>query len=144
MRREYAADEAPWFSFRRSFRRRDGSRRRRTWHVVLVDRDHEAINDDARHDYGCTDYETSTIYIDASASKASIEDTVVHEIGHSCLDEDWPRRVRYSDYTREIEEALVRAMTPVFCRVLRPRFPPFPPDARALLASARRKARAAC
>lgn len=132
---QYDADEALWFNFRVE---------RKRWRTVLVHGDHEALVDDDHEDgpplYGCCDYETRTVYVNASVSLRNIHDTTLHEIGHAAIDADTLSHVRAFDLSRDIEEALIRGVTPILCRVARPRWPAFPPEARALIRVARRKA----
>jgi len=136
MAHQYDADEALRFPFRAC---------RKPWRVVLVHDDHEALVDDdhptGRPLFGCCDYETRTVYVNASVSLRSIHDTALHELGHAAIGAATPSHIRDHHLARDIEEALVRDLTPILCRVARPRWPAFPPEARALIRVARQKVR---
>lgn len=130
------ADEALWFTFRVQ---------RRLWRVILAHHDHDALVDDDHEDgpplYGVCLLEDGRIYINASGSDRVIQDTAVHEVGHASLTGPDVATLLETELGSDIEEALIRSLTPVLCRVARPRLPPYPPEARALLRVARRKVR---
>jgi hypothetical protein len=129
-----AADEALWFHFRAHGRR---------WRVLLVLPDHDMLEDedDGSPLFGCCDYDTRTIYIDASVTQTQLNDTTHHEMSHASAREGLPVKVRDTDLARDVEEVVIRCVSPVVCRVARLRWPAFPPEALALRRMARRKAR---
>jgi hypothetical protein len=130
-----AADEALWFHFRAHGRR---------WRVLLVLPDHDMLEDedvDGGRLWGCCDYDTRTIYVDASVSQSRLDDTTHHEIGHAASWEGLPAAIRDTDLARDVEEVVIRCVSPIVCRVARLRWPAFPPEALALRRMARRKAR---
>jgi hypothetical protein len=113
------ADEALWTKVR--------GFGKRVWPVVLVHHDHPVLHDYADHGeslMGLTDYTLRRIWLDASRSVASLPGSVL--------------RLKCSV---EIEEAMVRDVSPALLRALRPTFPPFPPEAVAVIRAARRRRR---
>jgi hypothetical protein len=130
------ADEAVWFRFRVGGRR---------WRVLLVHPEHEALEDedDERVQHAVTDREKRVIYADATRSARLMTDDVIHELGHAAFWDLLPEHLYDHPLRDDIEEVLIRTMVPLVCRLTRPRLPPFPPEARALIRAARRKVRAA-
>jgi hypothetical protein len=130
------ADEALWTKVR--------GFGKRVWPVVLVHHDHPVLHDYADHGeslMGLTDYTLRRIWLDASRSVASIRSTLHHEIHHAVLFDSLPGSVLRLKCSVEIEEAMVRDVSPALLRALRPTFPPFPPEAVAVIRAARRRRR---
>ena len=132
------ADEALWCTVPGH-----GSRR---WPVILVHHDHHALVDYADpHETLCgtTDYSHRRIWIDASRTDASIRATLHHEVHHAVLYDALPSGVLRLKMSADVEEVMVRAVSPVLLRVFSAQAPPFPPEALAVIRAARRHRRRA-
>ena len=135
-------DEALWFKFSRSFKPSTDStvRRRRTWRVLLVHHDHEDLNiDDGDGNRGIILPGSNRILIDASRSVRVIQATALHEIAHAVLYDAWPADVPETKAKIDLEEAIVHSLDHSLNRIARPQWPPCPPDAQAIIKSARKK-----
>lgn len=131
------ADEALWCRIRCG---------RKRWPVILVHHDHEMLADAADPGEplcGVTDYLRSTIWLDASRSDRSIRETLHHEVHHAALVALLPSHLLHSKWAADLEEVMIRAVSPTLLRNLPPSFPPFTPECLAVIRAARRRRRRA-
>lgn len=131
------ADEALWCRIKCG---------RRQWPVVLVHHDSEWLLDAADPGEplaGACDYARQTIWLDASRSDKSIRETLHHEIHHASLVSQLPSHLLHSKWAADLEEVMIRVVSPTLLRNLPPTFPPFPPEAIAVIRAARRHRRRA-
>jgi hypothetical protein len=131
------ADEALWFVL--NGHRPEGGKRRR-WPVIIVHHDHHVLVDNADDDealMGWTDYGRRRVYIDGSRTRRSMCESVLHESPHCVLHDSLPSCVTRLRCSVDIEEALIRDVSPVLLRNYAIQFPPFPPQALAVIKAAR-------
>lgn len=81
--------------------------------VHLVPPDHPALEGE---NYGSTDHAKSEIFVERRLSQSATEDTLLHELLHAAMDVSGATHVLNDD--RDVEEAVVRALTPVLHRLL--------------------------
>lgn len=87
------------------------------WSIYLVSPKSKYLLSDGDRCQGLCDYNTCKIFLDRSLSEPALEDTLIHELFHAANYVSGAEDAYNKDPS--VEERIVRALTPIWHRVLK-------------------------